>query len=219
MSPQKSTKKTATKKTIKRSPSRQRVLRDKDVPVALVDLKAAKARFLQIYSDPQDLREEQDIAEELGVLPSQLVEWRMQPAFYESGTQAFDRSFRSSLVPLRKLLLKQAFKGSQKAISTLLEMAGVLEGKGTKINIMNMGGTTPADAFLNKLTDAELDGEIALRLHATSQGDVVLQNGAVVPVSEIMEADYVELDCLDHGVGRRRMDSKRSKREASAVSD
>lgn len=200
--------------------TRQRVLRDKDVSVAVVDLKAAKARFLQIYSDPQDLRDEQDIAEELGVLPSQLVEWRMQPAFYESGTQAFDRAFRSSLVPLRKMLLKQAFEHrSQSAINRLLEMAGVLEGKGTKINILNMGGSTPADTFLKKLTDEELDGEIALRLHATSQGDVVLQNGAVVPASEIMEADYVELDCLDHGVGRRRVDSKRSKGKTSSVSD
>jgi len=202
-----------------RKKARQRVLRDKSIPVAVIDLKAAKARFLQIYSDPQDLRDEQDIAEELGVLPSQLVEWRMQPAFYEPGTQAFDRAFRSSLVPLRKILLRQAFKGSHGAISKLLEMAGVLEGKGTKINILNMGGSTPADAFLNKLTDEELDGEIALRLHATSQGDVVLQDGAIVPASEIQETDYVELDCLDHGVGRRRVDSKRSKREVGTVSD
>ena len=197
----------------------QRVLRDKSIPVAVVDLKAAKSRFLQIYSDPQDLRDEQDIAEELGVLPSQLVEWRMQPAFYEPGTQAFDRVFRSSLVPLRKILLRQAFKGSHGAISKLLEMAGVLESKGTKINILNMGGTAPADAFLNKLTDEELDGEIALRLHATSQGDVILQDGVIIPSSEIMEADYVELDCLDYGVGRRRVDSKRPKRETSPVLD
>lgn len=207
------------KKSVRSTGNKQRVLRNKDAPVAIVDLKTAKTRFLQIYSDPQDLRDEQDIAEELGVLPAQLVEWRMQPSFYETGTQAFDRSFRSSLVPLRKLLLKQAFKGSQKAISTLLEMAGVLESKGTKINIMNMGGNTPADAFLNKLTDEELDGEIALRLHATSQGDVIFQNGAVVPASEIMEADYAGLDCLDHGVGRRRVDSKRPKRETSSVFD
>lgn len=176
----------------------------------VVDLSKAKARFLQIYSDPQDLRDEQEIAAELNVTPAQLVEWRNQPSFFEPGAQAFDRALRGSLVPLKKTLLKQAMEHrSQSAINRILEMVGVLEGRGTKINILNMGASGSAkDAYLAKLTDDELDNEIALRLHATSEGDVVLANGKVVAATEIMDAEYEELDCLDHRVGGRRVDTK-----------
>lgn len=180
---------------------------------AVVDLTKARKRFLQIYADPQDVRDEQDIAEELGVHPAQLVEWRLQPSFYEPGTQMFDQALRSSRVPLVKTLLQQAFqRKSQGAINKVLEMLGMIEGKGTKINIMNVGanGGSQSDSHLGKLTDSELDDEIALRLHATTKGDVVLQDGAVVPYEDFVDVDYKELDCLDHGTTRPRVDTKGS---------
>jgi len=189
--------------------SRQRKLGKDNGKV--VDLGKAKARFLAIYSDPQDLRDEQDIAKELGVLPSQLAAWRNQPSFFEPGSQAFDRALRGSLVPLKKTLLKQAIEHrSQAAINRVLEMVGVLEGRGSKINILNVSGAPHQDTYLEKLTDEELDNEIALRLHATTQGDVVLANGKVVAAAEILDAEYKELDCLDYSAGRRRVDTKRS---------
>jgi len=205
-------KKKVTKKVAKKRPGfrpGKKVLAKKGTKKTVVNLDAARAKFLAIYSDPQDLRDEQDIAAALGVLPSQLAAWRNQPSFYEPGSQAFDRAFRGCFVTLKKTLLRQALDhSSQAAITRLLEMFGVLESKGTKIGVF-VGGQQAKNDFLGKLTDAELDDEIALRLSSTTQADVVFSGGRVVPTSEILDAEYEELDCLDHGVGKRRVDAKR----------
>ena len=202
---------TTKKVTQKKAPAKgHRSKRQLGPAKAVVDLSKAKARFLAIYSDPQDLRDEQDIAEELGVLPSQLAAWRNQPSFYEPGEQAFNRAFRGSLVTIKKALMRQAVEhSSQSAIRTLLELAGQLEGKGTRIGVfVGGGGKGQVDDYFSKLTDEELDTEIALRLAGTAGTEVVFRNGKVIPQSEVIDVEYDELDCLDHRAGRSRVDAK-----------
>lgn len=195
------TKKKVTKKPrVTRGSGKQRVLVDKDASVAVVDISKAKSKFLEIYSNPMDLRDDQEVAKALGVQPAKLAEWRNAPSFFEVGERKFNQNFRGSLVTIKKTLLTQALvHKSSSAMRTVLEMLGQIEGKAGTVNILNMNGQVQ-DNGLNKLTDEELDDEITLRLSATASADVRLHQGKVVP-AEVIDVEYEELDCLNHSIG------------------
>jgi hypothetical protein len=195
------------KKVVKKKKvtGKKRVLKDKDAPVQVVDLVDAKKKFYRIFCDPIDVRDEQDIAKELGVSPAQLVEWRIKPEFYEPAAAELNRASKGALVLLHKHMMKNALEhGSQRAIDTLLEMHGVTQGKGSRVNILNLasgatGQVGGGSDFIAKLTDEELDIEISRLLSDTSEADVKFFKSKVVPVQEeeVMDAEVVQFDCLD----------------------
>lgn len=164
----------------KRKPRRIKPPGAKD-PV--VDIETAREKFLELWSDPLDLRTEEEIAEELSVHPAQLKKWRSDPAFYEPATEKFQKAFRGSVIPILKNLFRQVEKHkSLGATKVLLQLLGMLEGQGTKINIMNVGtaggGNSPAVDF----TDEELDLEIHRLVTETMPEDVEYVNRKIVPL-------------------------------------
>lgn len=149
----------------------------------VVDIETAREKFLELWSDPLDLRTEEEIAVELHVHPMQLKKWRSDPAFYEPATERFQKAFRGSVIPILKNLFRQVEKHkSLGATKVLLQLLGMLEGQGTKINIMQVGtggsGSSPAVDF----TDEELDLEIHRLITEAMPEDVVYVEGKVIPL-------------------------------------
>jgi len=148
-----------------------------------------RQRFLRIWSDPLDLREECEIADELGVEASELVKLRMDPSFYEPAWKMFQQAFPASLIPLKKRLTKQAIvHGSVSASRLLLEVIGMIEGKNkTQINV-NVG---TGDAVAANLSDPELDSEIHRLLIEVGPADVSYRDGQAYPIIAI-DAEVID---------------------------
>lgn len=148
-------------------------------PMIPVNMEEVRSRFMEIWSDPMDTRNEREIAEELGVTIETLKSLRLDPRFYEAATFKFQQSFKSNLIPIFKNLVNQAVKyRSIGASKILLEILGLLEGRGTKVQVNNYQGR---NIDTSSLTNEELESEIHRLEIELFPSDLRIKNCKVLP--------------------------------------
>lgn len=150
-----------------------------------VDLRSAESRYLEIYSDATDTRTDEEVSQELGVDPSQLLRWRDDPEFAAEADFRFAQSLaRGGKIMIFKKLVQQSKGGSTASTRILLESLGQLKQKGDVTINVGGGASHPYADVVESLSDSELDSEIGRLLELTSPGDVMLRSKRVMPVSE-----------------------------------
>lgn len=170
-------------------------LRKEEPLLSLTQLSKKKEEFLNKYANPLDLSTEKELAEELEVPLQQIVDWRDDAEIASLTWSRFQPAFQNIRVPLMKDLIRQALKGkSQKANEKLLEILGVIQGKnGPTMNIFNFHGGSIVAQAMDKMTDLELDKEIARLQESIAVPDITYLDGETHPTQEILDVDYEEL--------------------------
>lgn len=154
--------------------------------LSLTDL---REKFLQVYSDPTDSRSIEKLARQWSIQTKQLLAWKSDPAFVQEAAVRYRRLLPGLLIDIQKALTVRAAEGGVTASRLLLEIHGILKGKGDVNVQVNTG--SPESSAIAKLSDGELDTMIEQLVQCTSPSDVLLQNGEVV---SIPEAEVIDLE-------------------------
>ena len=145
-----------------------------------------RSRFFEMWSDPLNTDTEIAMSKKLEIDLTQLVRWRLDPNFYQAAWKRYQETLQVSIVPIMRRMVAQAQEGSPRAIDKILEMLGMIEGKGSKINIFNVSGKEGFDSqFIRELSDSELDVEIDRIYRVLYMGDITLRGKEVLPAQDV----------------------------------
>ena len=150
------------------------------------EFEKTRTQFFEMWSDPLNTDSEVTMAKKLKTELSQLVRWRLDPAFYQAAWKRYQETLQVSIIPIMRKMVGQAQEGSPRAIEKILEMLGMIEGKGAKINVFNVTGKDGFDSqFIRELSDSELDVEIDRLFRVLYLGDVRLRGKEVTPAKDV----------------------------------
>ena len=148
------------------------------------ELEKRRVQFFEMWSDPLNTDSEVVMAKKLRTDLSQLVRWRLDPTFYQAAWKRYQETLQVSIIPIMRNLVAQAHEGSPRAMDKILEMLGMIEGKGSKVNIF-VGQEGFDSQFLRDLSDSELDIEIDRLYRVLYLGDVTLRGKEVLPAKDV----------------------------------
>ena len=202
-------------------------LKKEETSIVPKDLDEIKLKFLALYSDPLDTSTDKELAEKLDIPVSLVSSFKTDTELASIGWSKFQPAFQNIRIPLMKDLIRQALvHKSQKATEKLLEILGILQGKGnTTVNVFSMNTSTGlVTQTLEKLTDQELDKEILRLQESIAVDDIVYLDGQVESTKEIIDVAYEELK-VDSDLDRQDkvrssrvgMDTKTEEREVVPV--
>jgi hypothetical protein len=158
----------------------------REVPV-VIDL---RAKVFEAFSNPLDLRLDEELAEEFGVDIVVIQRFRMDPIFMDPVNVTFHQALQHVKPTLFKTLIRDVIHGGRNKMASaklLLQSMGAIGGDGTTVNV-NLNGAAKDE--MSSLTSAEVDSEIHRLLMETSPIDVLFkENKVVVAEYEAIEDD------------------------------
>lgn len=154
------------------------------LPVSTVDLKKAQEKFFALWSNPLNTDDDTILSRKLGVPVSVIADWKADPILGDQASRLFLTNIRINTIPILRNLIAQAKDGSARAIDKFLEVAGLVESKGATINLnIGGGGGDPLQlAFIQELSDEDLDREINRLFTSLYASDIRIQEGDISPV-------------------------------------
>jgi hypothetical protein len=184
-----------------------------------LDIQEKRKRFFQLWSNPLEWRGEKELAQELDVPTVQLEVWKKDPEFFIPATRIYQQQFRANFVPIcRRIIATLEANNSLQAARLLLEMLGMVEGRGSKLNLTinaGPGGGDGGGSTVQRLTDAELDAEIQRLFLVTAPADIDTSLSKVQPIEDAqIEDGEFEDGIRDEVPGLRGVESEEPAREA-----
>jgi hypothetical protein len=145
-------------------------------------------KVFEAFSNPLDMRTDNQLAADLGVEPVELTRVRSDPAFMQQVTRTFDRLLVGVKPEIMKCLLRSVQAGGKDSSANakiLLQALGVLDTGKVVVNVN--GGEGFADPFA-KMSSYEIDAEIQRLVVETVPSDIMFSGGQVVPYEEVETA-------------------------------